>query len=357
MKNILIGLFILLLLGASGWLGYYFYEKNQQPPVKFETETPVMGTIVKKTVATGSIVPRREVTIKPRVSGILEKLYVEPGQKVREGDLIARIKVIPNMASLNNAESTLRRAEINRDNARREMERQKGLLAQKVISEQEYVRFKLDHDLAEEAVNAANENLRIIREGATKDAGISTTLVRSTVTGMILDTPFKEGSSVIESNTFNEGTTIAVVADMGQMIFQGKIDESEVGKLRAGMPLVLTVGAIENVAFDATLDYISPKGVTEEGTIKFEIKASILLKDNQFLRAGYSANADIVLDRRDSVMTLPEGLITFGKDSVYVEIEKAPQVFEKRLIKTGLSDGLKIEVTEGLGLQDKVKKK
>jgi len=225
-----------------------------------------------------------------------------------------------------------------------------------VIAEQEYNRFRVDLDLAKEALEAAKENLQIIREGATKNAGESTTLVRSTVSGMVLDIPFKEGSSVIESNTFNEGTTVATIADMGKMIFEGKVDESEVGKIKKGMDLLLTVGALEDISFNAKLDYISPKGVDEEGTIKFDVRATVELKEDAFLRAGYSANADIVLDKRDSVMSIKESNLIFSGDTIFVEVEVAEQQFEKRQIKTGISDGINIEVVSGLKPDDKIKK-
>jgi len=350
MKKFFIILFVLILVGASVGLGYYFYKNNEKPKEVFETISPSYEDIIKKTVATGAIVPKKEVTIKPQVSGIIEKLYVEPGEEVRAGQLIAKIKVLPNMATVSNAESTLRRSKINLDNAEREHKRQKGLFDKGVIAEQEYIRFKVDMELAKEAVEAAKENLQIIREGVTNNAGSSTTLVRSTVRGMVLDIPFKEGSSVIESNTFNEGTTVATIADMGKMIFEGKVDESEVGKIKKGMDLLLTVGALEDVKFKAQLDYISPKGVDEEGTIKFDIRATVNLSEDAFLRAGYSANADIVLDKRDSVLSIKESNLIFSGDTTFVEVEVSEQQFEKREIKTGISDGIQIEIVSGLKL-------
>lgn len=356
MKQFFIIFFVIVFLGASAYLGYYFYKNNEKPKEVFKTVQPTYEEIIKKTVATGAIVPKKEVTIKPQVSGIIEKLYVEPGDKVRTGQLIAKIKVRPNMATVSNAESVLRRSRISLENATKEFNRQKSLFDKGVIAEQEFNRFKLDLELAKESVEAAKENLQIIREGMTKNAGSSTTLVRSTVAGMVLDIPFKEGSSVIESNTFNEGTTVATIADMGKMIFEGKVDESEVGKIQKGMDLLLTVGALEDVSFSAKLDYISPKGVDEEGTIKFDIRATVDLQKDAFLRAGYSANADIVLDKRDSVLSIKESNLIFSGDTTYVEIEVTDQQFEKRMIKTGISDGIQIEVLSGLKKGDKIKK-
>lgn len=356
MKKFLIGFLVLLFLGASGFLGYYFYEQNQSVEEVFETQKLEIGTIIKKTVATGSINPKKEVTVKPRVSGILEKLYVQPGDIVKHGDLLGKVQIIPDMTALNNAESQLDRTNISLENARIERDRQKKLFDKGAIPERDYISAKRDYDLALEARNTARENLQIVKEGATKHAGASTTLVRATASGMVLDVPFKEGSSVIESNSFNEGTTIATIADMGEMIFIGKVDESEVGKLKSGLDLKLNVGAIDDEEFDAKLYYISPKGVEEEGAIKFEIKASITLKEGQFLRAGYSANADIVLDQKDNVLTLEESNIIFSGDTTFVEVAIGEQQFEKREIKLGLSDGIKVEVLSGISKQDSVKK-
>jgi HlyD family secretion protein len=237
-------------------------------------------------------------------------------------------------------------------------ERQKKVYEQGVIPEAEFQQYRLAYMNAMEEQETAEAHLQLIKEGVSKKSGAATnTLIRSTIEGMVLDVPVEVGNSVIESNTFNEGTTIANVADMGEMIFEGKVDETEVGKLKLGMPLILSIGAIEEQKFDAELEYIAPKGKEENGAIQFEIKADVKLKENSFIRAGYSANADIVLDRKDSVMVIPESLIQFEKegDSAYVEIETQPQIFEKRYISTGLSDGVNIEIKEGLQIQDKLK--
>jgi len=260
------------------------------------------------------------------------------------------------MVSLNNAESRLKQADISLKDAMSDYDRQKELFDQDVIAAAEYQDAEIAYNQAEQEVEAAENNLQLIKEGQTKTSGATTnTLIRSTIAGMVLDVPVEEGNSVIESNTFNEGTTIANVADMGEMVFEGKVDETEVGKISEGMELILSVGAIEDETFKAALEHISPKGVEENGAIQFEIKAAVTLKNNVFVRAGYSANADIVLDRVDSVMAIQESLLKFENDSVYVEIETEPQMFEKRYIKTGLSDGINIEVLEGLTLEDKIK--
>jgi HlyD family secretion protein len=336
---------------------YFLYQKSQAKPVEYETTRPIKTEIIKSTVATGSVVPRKEIMIKPKVSGIVEELYVEAGDMIKEGDLIARIKIIPDMVSLNNAQSRLNRARIGYEDSKRQYDRQKELLDQGVIARAEFDSYDLAFKNASEEVEAAENNLELIKEGQTKKAGaVTNTVVKSTAEGMVLDVPVEVGYSVIESNTFNDGTTIASVADMGDMIFEGKIDETEVGKIKEGMPLILTVGAIDNASFDAILEHISPKGVEENGAIQFKIKANVQLKKDEFIRAGYSANAKVVLDRTDSVLAIPESILQFEGDSSYVEVETAPQKFEKRYIKTGLSDGINVEVKSGLSMDDKIKK-
>ena len=348
---------VVIVLSIFVYTIYFLYEKSQAKPVVFETSVPFKTEIIKSTVATGSVVPRKEIMIKPQVSGIVEELYVEAGDMVKKGDLIAKIKIIPDMVNLNNAQSRVNRAKINYEDAKRQYERQKDLFDQGVVAKAEFEPYDLALKNATEEIDAAENNLELIKEGQTKKAGaVTNTLVRSTAEGMVLDVPVEVGFSVIESNTFNDGTTIASVADMGDMVFEGKIDETEVGKIREGMPLILTVGAIEEASFSATLEHISPKGVEENGAIQFEIKANVELQKDQFIRAGYSANAKVVLDRTDSVLAIPESLLQFEDDSSFVEVEIAPQQFEKRFIKTGLSDGINVEVKSGLSLEDKIKK-
>ncbi|MFC2106977.1 efflux RND transporter periplasmic adaptor subunit [Bacteroidota bacterium] len=351
--KVLIGIII---VGIFGYTIYFLYGKSKEQPVVFQTSTPMISNIIKKSVATGSVVPRKEIEIKPKVSGIIETIYVEAGQMVHKGDVIAKITIIPNMVSLNNAQTRVNQSKIDRDNAKRNYDRQKELFNQGVIPKATLEQYEVEYTSSVEEVDAAENNLQLIKEGQTNDAGTTTnTLVRSTIEGMILDVPVEEGNSVIESNTFNDGTTIASVADMGEMIFEGKIDETEVGKIKEGMPLLLSIGAIEDAVFDAKLEHISPKGIEENGAIQFEIKADVELNSEYFIRAGYSANADIVLARADSVLAIPEGLLQFEKDSAFVEVETSPQIFERREIKLGLSDGINIEVISGLSKEDKVK--
>lgn len=357
MKKFLKIFLLIAILGGFVYTIYFLYEKSQAKPVVYETTNALKTNIVKKTVATGSVVPRKEIEIKPKVSGIVEDLYVEEGQMISKGDLIARVSIIPNMVNLNNAESRVNRAEIALDNAERNYKRQKELYEQSVISKTDFEAYELEFEKAKEELISAENNMQLIKEGQTKKTGQSTnTQIRSTIDGMILDIPVEIGNSVIESNTFNDGTTVCIVADMGEMIFEGKVDESEVGKIREGMDLILTVGAINDVSFHAILEHISPKGTEENGAIQFEIKAAVDLIDTVFVRAGYSANADIVLDRRDSVLAVSEALLQFENDSTFVEVETELQVFEKRFVETGLSDGINIEILAGLSKEDKIKK-
>ncbi|HLO92233.1 MAG: efflux RND transporter periplasmic adaptor subunit [Chloroflexota bacterium] len=351
--KILIGVVIVVVFAGTI---IYLYRKSVAKPVVYETAAATITNIVKKTVATGKIVPRKEIEIKPQVSGIIAELYVEPGQTVKKGDMIAKVRIIPNMINLNEAESRVNRARIAKENAQKNYDRQKSLYDSKVIAQAELQNFEVALSESNEAMEAAENNLQLIREGITKSAGqTSNTIIRSTIQGMVLTVPVEIGNSVIESNTFNDGTTIATVADMGEMIFKGKVDESEVGKLHQGMDLILTIGAIDEQKFTAKLEHISPKGVEENGAIQFEIRAAVELKKDQFIRAGYSANADIVLEKRDSVLAIQESLIKFSEDTAWVEVETGPQTFEKRVIKTGLSDGLNVEVLKGLTSKDKIK--
>jgi len=349
-------LLIVVIVGIFGGTIYYLYGKSKQKPVVYETTLAFQTDIVKKTVATGKVVPRQEIDIKPQVSGIIEQIYVEPGQKIKTGDLIARVKIIPNMLNLANAESRVNRAQISLQDTKRAFERQRELFEKGVVAEAEFQQYEMSYLNAMEELQAAENNLQLIRDGVAKSQGTaSNTLIRSTISGMILKVPVEVGNSVIETNNFNEGTTIATIADMSEMIFKGKVDESEVGNIHEGMSLILTIGAIDNMQFDAKLEHISPRGVEESGAVQFEIRAAVSLKSDVFIRAGYSANADIVLDSRSNVLALKESLLLFDKESAYVEVETAPQVFERRDIKLGLSDGLNVEVLSGISAEDKIK--
>lgn len=347
-----------LTLLAAVFIGtlVFLYQKSQTKPDVYEIQTPKVSNIVKKTVATGSVIPRKEIEIKPQVSGIVEEIFILAGQKIKEGDVIARVKIIPDMVNLNAAESRVNRAKLNMEDARIDFDRQSVLFGKQVTSKEEFQKAKLAFNSAKEELEAADNNLELIRKGVTKSSATTTnTLIRSTIKGMVLDVPVKEGFSVIQANTFNAGTTIAIIADMNDMIFQGKVDETEVGKIREGMNIELTIGAIESEKFNAELKYIAPKGAVDNGAIQFDIKADVKLKENQFIRSGYSANANIVLEKRDSVLVIPEGLLKFQKDSAFVEVEGLPQKFEKRFVKTGISDGINIEILSGITKTERLK--
>lgn len=399
MKKLFIASFVLLLIAMGVFVVYYFITQEEDVQEDVELVSPKMDSIIKKTVATGSIVPLKEVAVKPAVSGIIDKLFFVAGQEVKVGDVIAKIKVIPNMTNLTNVQNNLEQAKLTLQMREREMNRQKQLFDEGVIAQRDYMLSKDDYDLAKNQVSAASESLIIVREGTSSRSTSTTTLVKATTSGIILDIPVKEGANVIESNTFNEGTTIATIADLSNMIFEGKVDEAEVGKLKKGMDLVLTIGAIDNEKFAAKLDFIAPKGILEEGAIKFPVKAVVELKQNQFIRAGYSANADIVLERKDNVLVIEEAWLQSadknkekedaknkekGKksetksdkkentkqdstkienkdsnpksDALYVEVQTGTTTFEKRYLTLGLSDGINIEVLKGLKLGDKIKK-
>ncbi|MDR3227719.1 MAG: efflux RND transporter periplasmic adaptor subunit [Prevotellaceae bacterium] len=359
-KKILKFIFIGLLVFLVGWTFYFLYTKSKPKEIVYEIVSPKKQSIKKSTIITGKISPRDEILIKPQISGIVSDVYKEAGQKVTSGEVIAKVKVIPDVGSLNNAESNVRTAEINLTQATQEFERQKKLFEKGIITREEYEKSETAHKTAKENYETSQDALQIIKEGISeRTAKYSSTLIRSTISGLILDVPVKAGNSVIQSNTFNDGTTIASVANMNDMIFIGNVDETEVGRIKEGMTMTLTIGALQDVKLDATLEYISPKGVESTGGAnQFEIKAAAKMKEDIFIRAGYSANAEIILAAVDSVLSIPENTVEFSNDSSFVQIvksEKPIQVFEKRFVELGLSDGVNIEIKSGLTAEDKIR--
>ena len=351
----------LLVVVAAIFIGtfIFLYQKSKPKTTVYETITPEIADLEKTTVATGKVEPRDEVLIKPQISGIISEVYKEAGQTIKQGEVIAKVKVIPELGQLNSAESRVRVAEISTAQAETDHERIKKLYNDKLISREDYEKSEVEIKKAREELQTAKDALEIIKEGITKNsASFSSTLIRSTIDGLILDVPIKVGNSVIMSNTFNDGTTIATVANMNDLIFKGKIDETEVGRIHEGMPVKLTIGALQNLTFDAELEYISPKGVEENGANQFEIKAAVHAPDSVQIRSGYSANAEIVLQRAQKVRAVPEGIIEFSGDSTFVWVmtDSIPeQKFERRQIKTGMSDGIKLEIKEGLTGKEKVR--
>jgi HlyD family secretion protein len=356
-KGVTITVLIFITILFFGAL-YYLYAKNQESPVVFETDKAEIKTIVKNTIATGNIVPDEEVLIKPNISGIIEEVYIKAGESIKAGDLIAKIKVVANVSNLSNTKNQMQSAKNDLDNQEKLFQRQKTLFDKGVISANDFDAAQLAYKQAKQNYAASKQGFDIAKTGTTSGLGsYANTLIRSTVNGMVLDVPVKVGNQVIESNNFNEGTTIASVADVGRMIFVGKVDESEVGKIKEKLPIEITVGAIENKKFDAILQYIAPKGKTENGAIQFEIKASLTNRDDTFIRAGLSANASIILEKADKVLSIKESLIQFDKktEKPYVEVETGTQKFERRDLVLGVSDGIDVEIKSGVKATDKIK--
>ncbi len=353
-KIALLVLVAIIFLGTFGFL----YQKSQPVAKLYEVMEVTTGNLEKTTIATGKIEPRDEILIKPQISGIIETVYKEAGETVKKGEVIAKVKVIPELGTLNSAESRVRLAEINARQSETDFSRMKKLYEEKLISSEEFEKSEVTVNQAREELQTAKDNLQIVKEGITQNsASFSSTLIRSTIDGLILDVPIKEGNSVIMSNTFNDGTTIATVADMNDLIFRGNIDETEVGRLHEGMPVKITLGALQDMEFEAELEYISPKGVEENGANQFEIKAAISVPDSITVRSGYSANAKIVLQQAKGVVNIPESCVEFSGDTtfVYLLTQNEPQQFTRQQVTVGMSDGIQIEIKNGLKAGEKVR--
>ncbi len=353
LKYLGIAIFVFGLLFAAA----YFVKTNSKSIVAYDTQSAIVTSIERKTVVTGKVIPEDEVEIKPQISGIIEQILVEEGDQVKMGDLLARIKVVPNEQSLSNAEGRLASLELVLENSKIEFERNKKLFEKEIISLREFQSAELSYSRAQQDVVNAKNDLQIIRSGSAGGSATANTNIRATVPGTILEIPVKEGDQVIESNTFNNGTTIARIADLNRMIFEGMVDEGEVGKLEVNMPLVVNLGAIQGKDFDAKLKFIAPKGVEEQGAVKFKIEGDVYLDDSVLVRAGYSANASIVLERKDSIMAIPESLLQFDRktEQPFVELMKEDQKFERKEVETGISDGINVEILSGITMEDKIK--
>ena len=346
----------LLIFGAL-FAAAYFIKTNSKSAIIYETQTTLTTSIEKKTVVTGKVIPEDEVEIKPQIQGIIEALFVKEGDQVDTGDLLAKIKVVPNEQNLNSAQGRLANSKIVLKNAEIEFNRNKDLYDKGIISKQEYDNVQLRYNQAKLDVSNATSDLQIIRSGSRGGAASANTNIRATVPGTVLEIPVEEGFQVIASNSFNAGTTIANIADLNKMIFEGKVDEAEVGKLKVGMPLEVNLGAIEDQSLEAKLKFIAPKGNEEQGAVQFIIEADLFLNDSIFVRAGYSANASLVLERKDSVMAIPESLLQFDRktEKPYVEVSIGEQEFERRDIEIGISDGVNVEILSGLTEEDQIK--
>lgn len=354
--------YILMALVAVIFIGtfVFLYIKSQPQPEVYNEFTLQRMDIRKTTVVTGKIEPRNEVNVKPQISGIITEILKEAGETVQEGEVIAKVKVIPDMGSLSAAQSRLRLAEINRKQAQTDYDREKTLFDKGLVAADEYDKIAQALRQAREEVDAAQDNLEVVRDGVSKsNASASSTLIRSTITGLILDIPVKVGNSVILANTFNDGTTIATVANMNDLIFRGNIDETEVGRLSTGMTMKITIGALQDLKFDARLEYIAPKATDQNGANQFEIKAAVNLPSNATnIRSGYSANAEIVLAEAKNVLAVQESAIEFDGDDTYVYVIKGEgdkQTYERRKVQTGISDGINIEIRSGVKPNERIR--
>ena len=351
MKKVFKTLFFIALIAAVVWTFSYLFKKSKPQEKKYETVEATIGTIQKKTVITGQITPRDEVSIKPQVSGIISKIYKEAGQMVKKDEVIAVVKIIPDVSSLASMESQVKLAKLNLDNVEKTFNRQKTLKDKGLIATEEFEKSQLEYAQAQENYSNAFDQLNIVKEGISKNASEYTnTSIKSTIDGMILDIPVKVGNSVINSNTFNDGTTIATVADMHDMIFVGKMDETEVGRISENMPMEITIGAMNDKRFDAILEYIAPKGTSESGAVFFQMKARLIIPEGVTLRAGYSANGEIIIEQAVDAVTVPESCIVYSNDSTFVYKDNV-----KTSVITGLSDGVNIVITEGLNAGDKIR--
>ena len=362
-KLIIAAIIALIFIGTFVFL----WQKSQPKEIVYSEFTPKLDSIQKTTIITGKIEPRNEVYVKPQISGIITEILKEAGDYVQAGEVIAKVKVIPDMGSLSNAEARVRLADINLEQAKVDYDREKNLYDQKLVSADEFDKVSQQLRQAKHELSAATDALQVVRDGFSKsNASASSTLIRSTISGVILDIPVKVGNSAINSNTFNDGTTIATVANMNDLIFRGNIDETEVGQLSMGIPLKITIGALQDMTFDAALEYISPKATETNGANQFEIKAAVTVsrdadaskKGAAKIRSGYSANAEIVLARADKVLTIPESAIEFSGDSTFVYVltdSTAEKNYDRRYVETGLSDGVNIEIKKGLTDKDKVR--
>lgn len=353
LKYGLIGLAVVGILAAT----VFFLKKNSTPVKLYETATIEKKDIINKVVVTGKVIPEDEIEIKPQISGIIDKIYLEEGAMVNAGDLIAVIKVVPNEQSLNQSRGRVNNAKLALDNVKIEFNRNKSLFDKGVISSQDFNSLQLQYNQAQQELKNAQSDYQIIRVGSAGGSATANTNIRATVSGTILEIPVEEGDQVIQSNNFNDGTTIATIADMSKMIFEGEVDEAEVGKLEIGMPLKISLGALENSTFEALLKFIAPKGVEAEGAVQFKIEGDLVVNDSVTVRAGYSANASIVLEEKKDVLSIKEALLQFDKETEkpFVEIEIGENEFERKELVLGVSDGIDVEIVSGLSEDDKIK--
>jgi len=348
---------VIVLVLALAWVLSYFNKANSKTVEDFSVETPFFTSLNTKTVATGKLNPEEEVELKPQIGGIIDKILVEEGDLVQKGDLIAKIRVVPNEQSLVGASSQINSAKLSFDNAKTLYNRNKVLFDKGVISKQDFENSQLSLDQAQESYRQAQNNYQIIKKGSLSGGGSANTSITAQIAGTVLEIPVREGDQVIESNSFNAGTTVATIADMSKMIFEGKVDEAEVGKIEEGKEIKVVLGAIDDKDFPAKLTFVAPKGIEENGAVQFTIKADVTVGPSTKIRAGYSANAEIELEKKDSVMVIKESLLQFDRftEEPFVEIQTGEGQFKKQDVKIGLSDGINVEITEGVEKDDKIK--
>ena len=352
--KIIIGIGLLI---ALVFVLKYFKDSNSKSIEDFKVEEPFYSSINTKIVATGKLNPEEEVELKPQISGIIDKIEVEEGDIVKKGDVIAKIRVVPNEQSLVGASGQISSAKISYNNAKTIYDRNKALFEKGVISRQDFENSELALNQARETLNQAQNNYQIIKRGSLSGGGSANTNIVALIPGTILEIPVREGDQVIESNNFNAGTTIATIADMSKMIFEGKVDEAEVGKLEEGKDIKVILGAINEKEFPAKLTFVAPKGQEENGAVQFTIKADVEVEQSTKIRAGYSANAEIEMESKDSILVIKESLLQFNRitEKPFVELQKSEGVFEKQNVELGLSDGINVEITEGVKEGDKIK--
>lgn len=356
MKKVIKYIVVVLIVAVFAGTFVFLYKNSQPEEIRYQELPAQKQDIARTTVLTGKIVPRNEVNIKPQINGIIAEIFKEAGQMVQQGEVIARLTVIPDMNSLSAAQSRVRLSEINLKQAQTNFEREKALFDKNLISAEEYEKVEQQLSQAKEEYAASQESLEVIRDGvSSRNATSSSTLIRSTITGLILDIPVKVGNSVIQANTLNDGTTVATVANMSDLIFEGQIDETEVGSLYEGMPLTITIGALKDYTFDASLEYISPKAVENNGANQFKVKAAVKVDSEHVIRSGYSANAQIDLEKATDVLTVPESALEFEKNESYVYRKADDGTYTKTKVETGLSDGVNIEIKDGLSEGDTVR--
>ena len=356
MKKVIKYIFVVLIVAVFAGTFVFLYKNSRPEEIRYQELPAQKQDVARTTVLTGKIVPRNEVNIKPQINGIIAEIYKEAGQTVQQGEVIARLTVIPDMNSLSAAQSRVRLSEINLKQAQTNFDREKALYEKDLISAEEYEKTEQALSQAREEYAASQESLEVIRDGvSSKNATSSSTLIRSTITGLILDIPVKVGNSVIQANTLNDGTTVATVANMSDLIFEGQVDETEVGTLYEGMPLTITIGALKDYTFDASLEYISPKAVESNGANQFKVKAAVKVDQEHTIRSGYSANAQIELEKVTDVLTIPESALEFVKDESYVYKMGQDGTYTRTKVETGLSDGVNIEIKEGLNEGDTVR--